>query len=68
MEPIASAGDAYPGKEGFREDNLRVRWARSNMPSLILRMGGRIQRAAHTPPRAGVVTYTTVTTKVVTAG
>ena len=28
----------------------------------------RIQSAAHRPPREGVVTYTTGTTKVVTAG
>ena len=49
---LASAGDAYPGKEGFREESQ----AWFSTPSLILRMGGRIQCAAHRPPRMGVVT------------
>ena len=47
---LASAGDADPGKEGFRED--KARWARSSTPSLILRMGGRIEPAEPEPPPA----------------
>ena len=44
---VASAGYAYPGKEGFREES----YAWSSTPSLILRMGGRIVYASRIPPR-----------------
>ena len=46
---VASAGDADPGQGGFWEDPRHRQ--RSSTPSLILRMGGRIPRAAHRPPR-----------------
>ena len=38
-----------PVRRDFREDN---RWARSNTPSLILQMGGRIEPAEPEPPPA----------------
>ena len=44
----ASAGDADPGKEGLGGWGGR---ARSNTPSLIRWMGGRIVYASRIPPR-----------------
>ena len=50
VKAIASAGNAYPGEEGFREDNRSPgdEWARSNTPSPG---GGRIVCASRHPPR-----------------
>ena len=54
MKGIASAGDAEAGKEGFGKD-MDGKWVGngqgSSTPSLILRMGGRIEPAEpETPP------------------
>ena len=54
MKPVASEGDAVAGKEGFGKD-MDGKWVGngqgSSTPSLILRMGGRIEPAEpETPP------------------
>ena len=51
VKPLGSAGDADPGQGGFWED-IPGRQARSSTPSLILRMGGRIEPAEPEPPPA----------------
>ena len=51
-----SAGHADPGKEGLEGQTSKIQHA----PGPPCGMGGRIQCAAHRPPREGVVTHSVV--------
>ena len=50
VKPLASAGDAEAGKEGFGKD-MEGKWVGNGLGSSTLAMGGRIEPAEpETPP------------------